>query len=114
MRAGIWGKAIENLAVLNYDHDDLSLASYDWRLSCVLLPLLRALHVAARADSPPPPRRFYNLEVRDHYFSRLKIAIEFNLNVNERKTVLVSHSMGSSLLLVRPCAPSLDRALGPC
>ncbi|GAA5903261.1 hypothetical protein JCM8208_002257 [Rhodotorula glutinis] len=71
----IWGKAIENLAVLNYDHDDLSLASYDWRLS------------------------FYNLEVRDHYFSRLKIAIEFNLNVNERKTVLVSHSMGSSLLL---------------
>jgi len=51
--------------------------------------------------------------VRDHYFSRLKIAIEFNLNVNERKTVLVSHSMGSSLLLVRPCAPSLDRALGP-
>ncbi|GAA6053369.1 hypothetical protein JCM3770_004134 [Rhodotorula araucariae] len=71
----IWGKAIENLAVLNYDHDDLSLASFDWRLS------------------------FYNLEVRDHYFSRLKMSIEFNLNVHGRKTVLVSHSMGSSLLL---------------
>ncbi|GJN92257.1 hypothetical protein Rhopal_005287-T1 [Rhodotorula paludigena] len=71
----IWQKVIENLAVLNYDHDDLSLAAYDWRLS------------------------FYNLEVRDHYFSRLKMQIEFNLKVNGKKTVLVSHSMGSSLLL---------------
>lgn len=44
--------------------------------------------------------RYYNLEVRDRYFSRLKSAIEFNLNVNEKKTVLVSHSMGSTVLLV--------------
>lgn len=50
---------------------------------------------------PPFYRRFYNLEVRDHYFSRLKMQIEFNLKVNGKKTVLVSHSMGSSLLLVR-------------
>ncbi|BGP52725.1 phospholipid:diacylglycerol acyltransferase [Rhodotorula sphaerocarpa] len=68
-------KVIENLAVLDYDHDDLSLASYDWRLS------------------------FYNLEVRDRYFSRLKSTIEFNLANNEKKTVLVSHSMGGPLLL---------------
>ncbi|GAA6018214.1 hypothetical protein JCM11491_005636 [Sporobolomyces phaffii] len=71
----IWQKVIENLAVLNYDHDDLAMNSYDWRLS------------------------YYNLEVRDRYFSRLKATIEFNLNVNEKKTVLVSHSMGSTVLL---------------
>ncbi|GAA6061346.1 hypothetical protein JCM10212_004827 [Sporobolomyces blumeae] len=71
----IWGKVIENLAVLNYDHDDLSLAAYDWRLA------------------------YYNLEVRDRYFSRLKAAIEFNLEINEKKTVLISHSMGSTVLL---------------
>ncbi|GAA5934883.1 hypothetical protein JCM1841_002853 [Sporobolomyces salmonicolor] len=71
----IWQKVIENLAVLNYDHDDLLLAAYDWRLA------------------------YYNLEVRDRYFSRLKAAIEFNLAINEKKTVLVSHSMGSSVIL---------------
>ncbi|KAJ8296972.1 Phospholipid:diacylglycerol acyltransferase [Rhodotorula toruloides] len=71
----IWQKVIENLAVLDYDHNDLSLASYDWRLA------------------------FYNLEVRDRYFSRLKASIEFNLAISGQKTVLVSHSMGSSVLL---------------
>ena len=50
--------------------------SYDWRLA------------------------YYNLEVRDRYFSRLKSAIEFNLQINEKKTVLISHSMGSTVLLV--------------
>jgi len=73
---GIWQKVIENLAVLNYDHDDLSMHSYDWRLA------------------------YYNLEVRDRYFSRLKSAIEFNLQINDKKTVLISHSMGSTVLLV--------------
>lgn len=42
----IWTKVIENLACLNYDTNNLVLASYDWRLS------------------------YYNLEVRDGYFSR--------------------------------------------
>jgi phospholipid:diacylglycerol acyltransferase len=42
----IWQKLIENLAVINYDTNNLFLASYDWRLS------------------------YYNLEVRDGYFSR--------------------------------------------
>ncbi|GAA5969238.1 hypothetical protein JCM11641_007521 [Rhodosporidiobolus odoratus] len=71
----IWQKVIENLAVLGYTYDDLSLAAYDWRLA------------------------YYNLEVRDRYFSRLKSTIEFNLQVNGKKTVLVSHSMGSTVVL---------------
>ncbi|GAA5897307.1 hypothetical protein JCM6882_001854 [Rhodosporidiobolus microsporus] len=71
----IWQKIIENLAVLGYDHDDLNLAAYDWRLA------------------------YYNLEVRDRYFSRLKSTIEFNLQINGKKSVLVSHSMGSTVVL---------------
>lgn len=64
-----------DLAVLGYDPSDLDLATYDWRLTN------------------------YNLEVRDQYFSRLRSTIEFNLEVNGKKTVLVSHSMGSQVAL---------------
>lgn len=45
-------KIVENLAVVNYDTNNLHLAPYDWRLS------------------------FWNLEERDGYFSKLKAAIE--------------------------------------
>ena len=45
-------KIIENLAVVNYDTNNLYLAPYDWRLS------------------------YWNLEERDGYFSRLKSIIE--------------------------------------
>ena len=45
-------KIVENLAVVNYDTNNLFLAPYDWRLS------------------------FYNLEERDGYFSKLKSTIE--------------------------------------
>ena len=45
-------KIVENLAVVNYDTNNLHLAPYDWRLS------------------------FYNLEVRDAYFSKLRATIE--------------------------------------
>jgi len=45
-------KIIENLAVVNYDTNNLYLAPYDWRLS------------------------MWNLEERDGYFSRLKATIE--------------------------------------
>lgn len=45
-------KVIENLAVVNYDTNNLHLAPYDWRLSC------------------------WNLEERDGYFSKLKSTIE--------------------------------------
>jgi len=74
------------------------------------LPLFRLLrHITEHTDATRcGTHRFYNLEVRDHYFSRLKGSIEFNLKINGRKTVLVSHSMGSSLLLVR-----LSRGLSP-
>jgi phospholipid:diacylglycerol acyltransferase len=45
-------KIVENLAVVNYDTNNLHLAPYDWRLS------------------------FWNLEERDGYFSKLKATIE--------------------------------------
>jgi len=45
-------KIIENLAVVNYDTNNLYLAPYDWRLS------------------------LWNLEERDGYFSKLKSIIE--------------------------------------
>jgi hypothetical protein len=45
-------KIVENLAVVNYDTNNLDLAPYDWRLS------------------------YSNLEERDGYFSRLKTTIE--------------------------------------
>ncbi|KAJ3523247.1 hypothetical protein NM688_g8760 [Phlebia brevispora] len=48
----LWSKIVENLAVVNYDTNNLHLAPYDWRLS------------------------YSNLEVRDAYFSRLKTTIE--------------------------------------
>ena len=45
-------KIVENLAVVNYDTNNLYLAPYDWRLS------------------------YWNLEERDGYFSKLKTTIE--------------------------------------
>lgn len=69
----IWSKVIENLAVLGYDTNNLFLASYDWRLS------------------------YYNLEIRDRYFTRLKLKIEQNKALFGKKTVIVAHSMGSSV-----------------
>ncbi|KAI0674898.1 LACT-domain-containing protein [Trametes maxima] len=48
----LWSKIVENLAVVNYDTNNLHLAPYDWRLS------------------------YYNLEERDGYFSKLRATIE--------------------------------------
>ncbi|KAJ2659442.1 phospholipid:diacylglycerol acyltransferase [Coemansia sp. RSA 1200] len=70
----IWGKAIENLAVLGYDCTDMELAAYDWRLS------------------------YYDLERRDQYFSGLQRRIEQSLRVSGKKTVMVAHSMGSQVI----------------
>ncbi|KAA1470647.1 phospholipid/diacylglycerol acyltransferase [Dentipellis sp. KUC8613] len=69
----IWSKVIENLAVVNYDTNNLLLAPYDWRLS------------------------YSNLEVRDGYFSRLKSQIEGFKRRQGKKTVITAHSMGSSV-----------------
>ncbi|TFK75464.1 phospholipid:diacylglycerol acyltransferase [Pluteus cervinus] len=68
----IWSKIIENLAVLDYDTNNLHLAPYDWRLS------------------------YYNLEERDGYFSRLKTAIEGFKRRQKKKVVIAAHSMGST------------------
>ncbi|KAK7048151.1 Phospholipid:diacylglycerol acyltransferase [Favolaschia claudopus] len=70
----IWAKIIENLAVVNYDTNNLHLAPYDWRLS------------------------YYNLEERDGYFSRLRATIEGFKHRQGRKVVLVAHSMGALVL----------------
>ncbi|CAO3642876.1 unnamed protein product [Cunninghamella blakesleeana] len=71
----IWGKIIENLAAIGYDSNNMYLASYDWRLA------------------------FYNLEVRDKYFTKLKAMIETLKATEGKKTVLLTHSMGSNLAL---------------
>ncbi|KAI9441206.1 Lecithin:cholesterol/phospholipid:diacylglycerol acyltransferase, partial [Lactarius indigo] len=69
----IWSKVIENLAVVNYDTNNLVLAPYDWRLTP------------------------YNLEERDGYFSRLKTTIEGFKKKQRRKCVIAAHSMGSTV-----------------
>ncbi|KAK0454756.1 phospholipid:diacylglycerol acyltransferase [Armillaria borealis] len=68
----IWSKIVENLAVVNYDTNNLFLAPYDWRLS------------------------YYNLEERDGYFSRLKSVIESFKRREKKKTVIAAHSMGAT------------------
>ncbi|KAJ8591326.1 Lecithin:cholesterol acyltransferase [Rhizopogon salebrosus TDB-379] len=69
----IWSKIVENLAVVNYDTNNLHLAPYDWRLS------------------------MWNLEERDGYFSRLKSTIEGLKKRQGKKTVIAAHSMGSTV-----------------
>lgn len=70
----IWSKIYENLASLGYDPTNSFTAAYDWRLS------------------------YQNLEIRDQYFTRLKLHIEAALLGWNQKVVLVSHSMGSQVL----------------
>ncbi|KDQ11270.1 hypothetical protein BOTBODRAFT_35570 [Botryobasidium botryosum FD-172 SS1] len=69
----IWAKIIENLACINYDSNNLELAAYDWRVS------------------------FYNLEIRDGYFSKLKASVERFKKRENKKVVLVGHSMGGTV-----------------
>ncbi|KAL4079206.1 Lecithin:cholesterol/phospholipid:diacylglycerol acyltransferase [Scleroderma citrinum] len=71
----IWAKIIENLAVVNYDTNNLHLAPYDWRLS------------------------MWNLEERDGYFSRLKATIEGLKKRQKKRVVIAAHSMGSTVML---------------
>ncbi|KAK6579938.1 hypothetical protein PZA11_007646 [Diplocarpon coronariae] len=70
----IWSKILENLATIGYDPENSYTAAYDWRLS------------------------YKNLEVRDSYFTRLKMYIELAHKTSGKKVVLVSHSMGSQVL----------------
>lgn len=71
----LWSKIVENLAVVNYDTNNLHLAPYDWRLS------------------------MWNLEERDGYFSKLKYTIEGFKKRQGKKTVIAAHSMGSTVML---------------
>ncbi|KAH7883169.1 Lecithin:cholesterol acyltransferase-domain-containing protein [Phlebopus sp. FC_14] len=68
----LWAKIVENMAVVNYDTNNLHLAPYDWRLS------------------------MWNLEERDGYFSRLKATIEGLKKRQGKKVVIAAHSMGST------------------
>lgn len=70
----IWNKILENLASIGYDPTNAFTASYDWRLT------------------------YMNLEIRDHYFTRLKNHIEIGKKTSGNKPVLVSHSMGGQVL----------------
>ncbi|CAM0138431.1 unnamed protein product [Umbelopsis sp. WA50703] len=69
----VWAKIIENLAAIGYDSNMMFLASYDWRLS------------------------YHNLEVRDNFFTKLKTQIEIYKKIHGKKTVVMAHSMGSTL-----------------
>jgi len=69
----VWSKIIENLAAVGYDINQIYLAAYDWRLS------------------------MYNLEERDHFFTRIVSQVEMNMKVYGKKTVLISHSMGGTV-----------------
>ncbi|KZT69720.1 LACT-domain-containing protein [Daedalea quercina L-15889] len=71
----LWSKIVENLAVVNYDTNNLHLAPYDWRLS------------------------YWNLEERDGYFTKLKMVIEGFRKREGRRVVLAAHSMGSTVMM---------------
>ncbi|OXC68404.1 hypothetical protein AYX13_03108 [Cryptococcus neoformans] len=71
----IWQKVVENLATVGYDTNSMDMAAYDWRLA------------------------YYNLEIRDAYFTKLKNKIEMLHWHNKQKVVLCSHSMGGTLLV---------------
>ncbi|KAG9292687.1 hypothetical protein G9A89_008274 [Geosiphon pyriformis] len=71
----VWGKMIQNFASIGYDSNNMHLAAYDWRLS------------------------IYNLETRDKYYSKLKGTIEMAKKLDRKKSVIVAHSLGSTVVL---------------
>lgn len=71
----IWNKILQNLAVIGYGPNNMISAAYDWRLA------------------------YLDLEKRDGYFSKLKVQIETTYHLNNEKTYLVGHSMGSQIIL---------------
>ncbi|KAI9090481.1 Lecithin:cholesterol/phospholipid:diacylglycerol acyltransferase, partial [Phlyctochytrium arcticum] len=75
----VWAKLISNLGALGYDSNNMHLASYDWRLSLT------------------------KLEIRDRFFTKLKSTIEITYEHagggESARVVLVSHSMGATVVL---------------
>jgi phospholipid:diacylglycerol acyltransferase len=66
----VWGKVITNLGTIGYDSNNIIFQSYDWRLS---------------------PK---NLEIRDGFFTDLKMSIEKTVKLKKEKVVIIAHSMG--------------------
>ncbi len=72
----VWAKIIAGLAEVGYDHTNLHMAAYDWRLD------------------------LESIEARDHYFSKLKMSIElFKQAHGGKKVVIIAHSLGSNVWL---------------
>lgn len=69
----VFDKVIEALADVGYDNINLVSLSYDWRLSMA------------------------NLEHRDGYFTRMKMAIEMLHTVHKERVAMISHSMGGQV-----------------
>ncbi|KAI5193337.1 phospholipid:diacylglycerol acyltransferase [Nematocida minor] len=66
-----WWKIVENLSHIGYDAADVHFAAFDWRLG------------------------IEEMEIRDGYFTKLKIDIELQNSLKKEKTVIVAHSLGS-------------------
>lgn len=66
----VWDKLIVNLQKIGYDDNSLAVFPYDFRLS------------------------FYELEKRDFFFYKLKKTIEMMRKINNKKIIIVSHSLG--------------------
>jgi len=69
----IWARIIANLAEIGFDHNNLYMASYDWRLD------------------------LKTLQDRDHYFTKLKMIIEGMKRIHGKKVVVVGHSLGAQV-----------------
>jgi len=69
----VWGKVITNLGTIGYDSNNIIFQSYDWRLS---------------------PQ---NLEIRDGFYTDLKMSIEKTVKLKKEKVVIITHSMGFNM-----------------
>lgn len=67
----VWARVIENLALLGYDHSTMMMAPYDWRID------------------------FDTMEKRDRYFSRMKSTVEYLYESQQKKVVILCHSLGA-------------------
>lgn len=71
----VWSKLIENFADVGYDGSLMTMMSYDWRLAYPVL------------------------EERDGYFTKLRYTIEGHVKSRGEKVVLISHSMGGTVVM---------------
>lgn len=65
---------IENLADVGYDGSTMTMMAYDWRLG------------------------YEMMEKRDGFFTKLKMTVEAHFITSGQKVVLVSHSMGGTVV----------------